>query len=115
MSAMKPSPYANFPFRVLWQGRTVAGVTRFRNDGSVLTLERGLTHDRAFDEWCKRADARRDLSIQLFGSDGELSTTFHFSRCQPLRYDATPELDGEGQAFVFATLTLETQLLGAMS
>jgi hypothetical protein len=112
MSAMNVSPYANYPFRVLWEGRIVAGVSRFEGHGALVTLERGVTYDRAFDEWCSHADARRDISIQLFGDGGQLTTTFHFSRCLPKRYD--PIRDPGDPAVAFGKLTLESQLLSAM-
>jgi hypothetical protein len=112
--AMQPSPYVNFPFRILWQGRIVAGVSRFSGNGSMVTLERGLTHDRAFDEWCSHADARRDISIQLFGDGGQLTTTFHFSRCLPQRYEPMRDVGGD-EGVAFATLTLDVQLLNFSS
>jgi phage tail-like protein len=70
-------PYKNFKFRVQWDGRTVAGVSKVSNlkrttevvehregadPSSVrkspgrtifepITLERGVTHDGAFEDW----------------------------------------------------------------
>ena len=78
---MKPvTPYANFRFRVLWQGRPVAAVSKvsalkrtteavsFREGGDPssvrvspgqvrfepITLERGLTLDRDFEHWARQ-------------------------------------------------------------
>lgn len=113
MTAMNVSPYANFPFRMLWEGRIVAGVSKFIGNGSLVTLERGLTHDRAFDEWCSHPDARRDISIQLFGDGGQLTTTFHFSRCLPKRYEAIRD-GGDEAGMTFEKLTLESQLLSEL-
>jgi phage tail-like protein len=70
-------PYKNFRFRVLWDGRYVAGVSRVgalrrttevikhseggnpgtshkspgRTEYEAITLERGLTHDSEFEKW----------------------------------------------------------------
>jgi phage tail-like protein len=69
-------PYANFKFRVKWDGRYVAGVSKvsalkrtteiveYREGGDTsarrlpgptrydpITLERGITHDREFEAW----------------------------------------------------------------
>ena len=70
-------PYKNFKFRVVWDGRYVAGVSKVsalkrttevikhrdggdpstsrklpgRNEFEPITLERGLTHDRTFLAW----------------------------------------------------------------
>lgn len=73
-------PYKNFKFRVRWDGRHVAGVSKisalkrmtevvkFRDGGSnstsrkspgrteyeAITLERGVTHDTEFEAWANR-------------------------------------------------------------
>src|SRR6187397_2116238 len=73
-------PYKNFKFRVQWDGRYVAGVskvstlkrttevvkhrsggdpsTSFKGPGrteyDALTLERGVTHDKDFESWANK-------------------------------------------------------------
>jgi phage tail-like protein len=73
-------PYKNFKFRVLWEGRYVAGVSRVgalrrttevmkhteggnpstsrkspgRTEYEPITLERGLTHDPEFERWANQ-------------------------------------------------------------
>jgi phage tail-like protein len=73
-------PYKNFRFRVKWDGRTIAGVSRVsglrwttevikhqeggdantsrkspgRSEYESITLERGLTQDTAFEEWASK-------------------------------------------------------------
>ena len=73
-------PYKNFKFRVVWDGRTVAGVSRIsalkrvtqvvehregadpsssrRSPGVTryesIILERGVTHDTEFEEWANK-------------------------------------------------------------
>lgn len=73
-------PYKNFKFRVKWDGKVVAGVSKFGalkrthaeikhregNDVSTerkspghtsfenITLERGITHDREFETWANK-------------------------------------------------------------
>ena len=73
-------PYKNFKFRVVWDGRTVAGVSRvsplvretevvdYRVGGDPstvrrlpgrtrfepITLERGVTHDEEFERWANK-------------------------------------------------------------
>ncbi|MCU0805840.1 MAG: phage tail protein [Burkholderiales bacterium] len=73
-------PYKNFKFRVMWDGRYVAGVSRmsalvrrtdvieFREGGDpstvhrspgvtkyeAITLERGVTHDAEFERWANK-------------------------------------------------------------
>ena len=73
-------PYKNFKFRVKWDGRYVAGISKVsalkvtrevvehreggdpstsrkspgRNKFEPITLERGVTHDLEFERWAKR-------------------------------------------------------------
>ena len=73
-------PYKNFKFRVKWDGRYVAGVSKVgaltrstepiehREGGDPstvrtspgqtsyepITLERGVTHDKAFEQWANK-------------------------------------------------------------
>ncbi len=73
-------PYKNFKFRVKWDGRYVAGISKVsalrrttevvthreggdpstnrkspgRSDFEAITLERGVTHDLDFEEWATR-------------------------------------------------------------
>ncbi|PWV61206.1 phage tail protein [Plasticicumulans acidivorans] len=76
-NAHRIDPYKNFKFRVLWDGRTVLGVSKAgalkrttevvkhrdggdnsfehkspgRTSYEALTLERGITHDPEFENW----------------------------------------------------------------
>jgi phage tail-like protein len=73
-------PYKNFKFRVKWDGRYVAGVSKIgalkrttepvkhreggdpstsrkspgRSEFEAITLERGVTHDREFEAWANK-------------------------------------------------------------
>jgi phage tail-like protein len=80
VNAQRLDPYKNFKFRVKWDGRYVAGITRIsglrrttevvrsreggepsiehRSPGRTLydaiTLERGVTHDTEFEAWANK-------------------------------------------------------------
>ena len=83
MSPVNPQrfdPYKNFKFRVKWDGRYVAGVSKVsglkrttqvvthreggdpstshkspgRNEFDAITLERGVTHDTEFEKWANK-------------------------------------------------------------
>lgn len=80
VSAQRFDPYKNFKFRVLWDGRYVAGISKvgalkrstevveFREGGDpstvrkspgqtkydAITLERGVTHDVEFERWANK-------------------------------------------------------------
>jgi phage tail-like protein len=78
-NATRLHPYKNFSFRIKWDGRNVAGVSKIsglkhttevvkhredadpssslkspgRTEFDALALERGVTHDAEFEKWAK--------------------------------------------------------------
>jgi len=80
VNAQRFDPYKNFKFRVKWDGRYVAGVSKVsalkrttevvehreggdpstgrkspgRNKFEAITLERGITHDTGFEAWANK-------------------------------------------------------------
>ncbi len=80
VNAKRFDPYKNFKFRVKWDGRYVAGVSKVsalkrttevvkhreggdpsstrkspgRTDYEAITLERGVTHDTEFEKWANK-------------------------------------------------------------
>ena len=80
VNAQRFDPYKNFKFLVVWDGRTVAGVSKVsaikrttevvkhrsggdpstprksagRTEFDGITLERGVTHDLEFDQWANK-------------------------------------------------------------
>src|ERR1700726_132677 len=110
VNATRFDPYKNFKFRVKWDGRYVAGISKVsglkrttevvkhrdggdpshshkspgRTEYEAITLERGVTHDVAFEQWANKvwdyknaqaqnatmevslADFRKDIIIDVF-------------------------------------------------
>ncbi len=80
VNALRFDPYKNFKFRVRWDGRYVAGVSKVgglkrttevvkhrdggdpsttrkspgRSEFEAVTLERGVTHDTEFEKWANK-------------------------------------------------------------
>jgi len=80
VNAQRLDPYKNFKFRVKWDGRYVAGISKVsvfkrttevvkhrsggdpstsfkspgRSDFDAITLERGVTHDLEFERWANK-------------------------------------------------------------
>ncbi|WP_298890051.1 phage tail protein [uncultured Serinicoccus sp.] len=80
VNATRFDPYKNFKFRVKWDGRYVAGVSKVgalkrttevvkhraggdpsssrkspgRSEFEAITLERGVTHDQDFEQWANK-------------------------------------------------------------
>jgi phage tail-like protein len=114
-------PYKNFKFRVKWDGQYIVGISRvsglrrttevmdFRegNDPSQIrkspgrtryepiTLERGVTHDPAFEQWANKvwhlgasagkeaslSDYRKDIGIEFYNEAGQLVIAYKVYRC----------------------------------
>ena len=126
-------PYKQFKFRVKWDGRFVAGVSRvsplrrrthavgYREGGDPSTLERGRTHDADFEQWANKVwnlgsglgsevslrDFRKDITIELYNEAGQKVMAFNVFRCWPSEYVALGELEANGGAVAFESLTLE--------
>lgn len=99
VNPQRHDPYKNFKFRVKWDGRYVAGISKVgglrrttqvisyreggdwsrvrkspgRTEFGPLTLERGVTHDHDFEAWANKvwtaAGAGAELSLKDFRKD----------------------------------------------
>src|SRR5947209_5939449 len=116
-------PYKNFKFRLKWDGVFVAGVSKvsglrrttevieFRDGGDAstwrkspgrteyeaITLERGLTEDRAFEDWANKvwrlgaslgteaalAHFRKDVDLEFLNEAGQVVLAYKIYRCWP--------------------------------
>jgi len=141
-------PYRNFKFKIKWDNQYVAGlskcsalkktteVTDWREGGDpsvsrklpgktsyeAITLEAGVTHDTAFEEWANLAnnfqgDAamslkgfRKDaITIDVFNLSGQKILSYNVYRCWVSEYQALPELDASGNAVMIQTIKLENE------
>ena len=142
-------PYKNFKFRVKWDGEYVAGVSFVgplrrhtdvcsdRSGGAVsisrqlpgltkfdpITLERGVTHDPAFEEWAEKVwsisagfgaetslpDFRKNITIELYNEAGQPAKVYQVYRCWPSSYQALPDLDANSNGVAFESLVLQNE------
>jgi phage tail-like protein len=142
-------PYKNFKFRVKWDGIYVAGVSKVgafkrttevvkhreggdpsssrkspgRSEYEAITLERGVTHDKAFEQWANKVwnfgaglgqevslkDFRKDIIIEVYNEAGQLVLAYNVLRCWPSEYQALPEFDANANAVAIQTLKLENE------
>jgi phage tail-like protein len=142
-------PYKNFKFRVKWDGKYVAGISKVsvlkrttevvkhreggdpstsrkspgRSEFDAVTLERGVTHDIAFEQWANKvwqinaklgaevslADFRKDISIEFYNEAGQLAIAYNLYRCWVSEYQAQPDLDANANAVAIQHLKLETE------
>lgn len=142
-------PYKNFKFRVKWDGDYVAGISKVsglkrttevvkhreggdpstsrkspgRTEYEAVTLERGVTHDVAFEQWISKvwnhgaglgsevslADFRKDIILEMYNEAGQLVISYNLFRCWPSEYQPLPDLDANANAVAIQTLKLECE------
>ena len=97
VNAARHDPYKNFKFRVKWEGRYVAGISKVgalkrttevvkhreggdesssrkspgRSEYEAITLDRGVTHDLEFEQWANKVWSY--ANAQSEGADKEVS------------------------------------------
>ena len=153
VNASRFDPYKNFKFRIKWDGRYVAGVSKIsalkrsteviehreggdpstsrkspgRTKYEAITLERGVTHDVAFEQWANKvwdyanaqakmsdkevslSDFRKDILIDVFNEAGQKVLSYHVFRCWVSEYQALPELDANANAVALQHVVIENE------
>jgi phage tail-like protein len=147
VNAQRFDPYKNFKFRVKWDGRYVAGVSKVgalkkstevveHRDGAdpslsrkspgrskyeAITLERGVTHDKEFEQWANKVwnfgsglgaevslkDFRKDLIVELYNEAGQLVLAYKVYRAWVSEFQAMADLDANANAVLIQSLRLE--------
>jgi phage tail-like protein len=149
VNAQRFDPYKNFKFRVKWDGKYVAGVCKVsalkrttevvkhrdggdpsssrkspgRTEFEAITLERGVTHDKEFEQWANKVwnfgaglgsesslkDFRKDLIIEVYNEGGQLAIAYKVFRCWVSEFQALPDLDANANAIAIQHLKLENE------
>ena len=147
VNADRVDPYKNFKFRLKWDGQYVAGVSKIsalrrttevvrhreggdassvhkspgQTDFAPITIERGVTHDAAFEQWASKvwlhsgagavslADFRKDIVIELFNEAGQLVIAYRVYRCWPSEFEAIADLEADGNAVAIQRLVLQNE------
>jgi phage tail-like protein len=139
-------PYKSHMFRVKWDGVYVAGLSKMsalkRSTAPVthrvggdpshdrkspglttyeaVTLERGVTHDPAFEAWANKVatleqpgislkDFRKDLIVDVFNEAGQKVLSYKLFRCWVSEYQALPQLDAATAAVAIQTIKIELE------
>ena len=144
-------PYKNFKFRVKFgdSPNYVAGISKVgalkrstevvehreggdpstsrkspgRNKFEAISLERGVSHDPAFEAWANKvwdfgagdgaesslADFRRNIVIDVFNEAGQKVLSYKVYRCWVSDYQALPDLDANANAIAIQTIKLENE------
>jgi phage tail-like protein len=149
VNPQRVDPYKNFKFRVIWDGKYVAGVSKVslmkrttqvvthrsggdpsssnkspgRTEYDAITLDRGVTHDDAFEQWARKvwnfkgglgsevslADFRKDITIEVYNEAGQKVIAYNVYRCWVSEYQALPDLDANANAVAIQHIKLENE------
>ena len=149
VNASRFDPYKNFKFRVKWDGRYVAGISKVgalkrstevvkhrdggdpsssrkspgRTEYEAITLERGVTHDKEFEQWANKVwnfgaglgaevslkDFRKDIIIEVYNEAGQLAIAYKVFRCWVSEFQSLPDLDANANAVAIQHIKLENE------
>lgn len=149
VNASRFDPYKNFKFRVKWDGKYVAGISKVgmlkrttdvvkhrdggdpsssrkspgRTEYDAITLERGVTHDKEFEQWANKVwnfgsglgaevslkDFRKDLIIELYNESGQLVIAYKVFRAWVSEFQAQADLDANANAVLIQHIKLENE------
>ncbi len=149
VNANRFDPYKNFKFRVKWDGKYVAGVSKIgalkrttevvkhrdggdpsssrkspgRTEYEAITLERGVTHDKEFEQWANKVwnygsglgaevslkDFRKDLIVEVMNESGQVALAYKVYRCWVSDFQAQADLDANANAVLIQSLKLENE------
>lgn len=147
-------PYQNWRFRVKWDGNYVAAVNRvtgltrstevvrYRSGGDAgvvrvmpgqtsyqpITLEQGVTHDVAFEQWANKVwdytnstkgdnateivslkDFRKDIIIEIYNEAGQKVIAYNVYRAWVSEFKAISDLEGTGNAVLIQSITIQNE------
>ena len=139
VNAQRFDPYKNFKFRLKWDGQYVAGLSKCsalkrttevvkhreggdpstsrkspgRSEFGPITLERGVTHDLAFEAWAAKvwqigAGLGAEVSLADFRKDVILDF-YKIYRAWVSEYQAMPDLDANANAVAIQHIILENE------
>ena len=93
-----------------------------RTKYEAITLERGITHDRDFEEWADAAQLldkgspstslktlRRQVRIELLNEAGQPVHRYIVHRCWVSEFQGLPDLDAGGNAIAIEHIKLENE------
>jgi phage tail-like protein len=143
----RTDPYKNFKFKVKWDGRVVCGVNKVSalkrttevikhregNDPSTqrhmpgqsafeaITLERGVTHDKDFEDWANKVydvgaagmimlkSFRKDILIEFQNENGDVAKVYKIYKCWVSEFQGLPELDANANAVAIEHIKIENE------
>jgi phage tail-like protein len=150
-NAQRFDPYKNYKFRVKFgeNPNFVAGISKVsglkrttevvkhreggdpsssrkspgRTEYEAITLERGVTHDKEFEQWANKVwnfgstlgsevslkDFRKNIRIEVYNEAGQLAVAYNVFRCWVSEFQAQADLDANANAVLIQTIKLENE------
>ncbi|MEU6467407.1 phage tail protein [Streptomyces sp. NPDC046976] len=102
VDAHRFDPYKNFKFLVLWDGRTVAGISKI---SPLKRTTEVVKHRHGGD----LADFRKDIVIQVLNEAGQVAVSHKLYRTWPSEYQVLGEMDANANAVAIQSLKLECE------
>ena len=103
-------------------GNTIIRKGLGRTKYEPITLERGVTHDKDFEDWANAAQVldkgaasqslktlRKELRIELLNEAGQPVHRYIVHRCWVSEYQALPDLDAGGNSVAIEHIKLENE------
>ena len=149
VNAQRFDPYKNFKFRLKIDNKYVAGVSKVsalkrttevvkhreggdpsssrkspgRTEYEAITLERGVTHDKDFEQWANKVwnfgsglrsevslkDFRKDITIEVYNEAGQLVIAYKVFRCWVSEFQSMADLDANANAVLIQNIKLENE------
>ncbi len=94
-----------------------------RTEYDAITLERGITHDKEFEQWANKIwqygvnlgqevslkDFRKDMILEVYNEAGQLVIAYNIYRCWVSEFQAVPDLDANANAVAIQHIKLENE------
>src|SRR5215475_1586617 len=149
VNPLRLNAYPNFMFRLKWDGHYVAGLSKCsalkrtteviehreggdpssprkspgRSKYEAITLERGVTHDIAFEQWANKVwdlhaglgaevslkDFRKNMILEVYNEAGQLAIAYKVYRAWVSEFQALPDLDANANAVALQHIKLENE------
>ena len=134
VNAQRFDPYKNFKFRVKWDGKYVAGISKVgmlkrttevvkHREGGDPSSSRKSPGRTEFESWAGKVwgvnnglgtevslkDFRKDILIEMYNETGQLALSYKVYRCWVSEYQALPDLDANANAVAIQHIKLENE------
>ena len=131
----KLSPYANFRYRLKYEGHYAAGFANMaslkvtthlsgQTNYAPIQLKRGVSYDTSFEQWCNQVftggtsnskdvtslnDLRKNIVIEMYNEAGQIAKTYTIMNAWSSNYIGMDSLDNASNGVLFESLTLQNE------